>query len=145
MNLFSAMEIAASGLAAQRIRMNTLASNLANARTTRTPEGGPYRRLDPVFVAVPVANRFREMLRDPQARSAYLVSVPEIRRDQSPPQLIYDPAHPDADGRGYVALPNVNVVEEMVNLITASRAYESGVTTIQTIKQMARAALDIGA
>jgi flagellar basal-body rod protein FlgC len=143
MNFFSAMEIAASGLGAQRVRMNVLASNLANARTTRTEEGGPYRRMDPVFRAVPLADRFEEHARNPQAQSAYLVEVPEIQADQGPPQRIYEPTHPDADADGYVELPNVNVIEEMVNMITASRAYESGVTVIQTVKGMARSAISI--
>lgn len=145
MDFFSAMEITASGLGAERTRMNVLASNLANARTTRTAEGGPYRRQDPVFRAVPLAEASPREARDPQARSAYMVQVPEIRSDDSAPQRIYDPAHPDADEQGYVSLPNVNVVEEMVNLITASRAYEAGVTTMQTLKGMARSAISIGA
>jgi flagellar basal-body rod protein FlgC len=144
MNIFSAMEIAASGLSAQRTRMNVLASNLANARTTRTAEGGPYRRLDPVFRAVPLPERFRDMVQN-AARSAYMVEVPEIRQDASPPQMVYDPTHPDADESGFIQLPNVNVVEEMVNMVTASRAYEAGVTVVQTLKGMARSALSIGA
>lgn len=144
MNFFSAMEIAASGLGAQRTRMNVLASNLANARTTRTADGdGPYRRLDPVFRAVPVADRFSDLVRDPNARSASVVEVPEIRADDGPPQRVYEPSHPDADEDGFVELPNVNVVEEMVNMITASRAYESGVTVMQSIKSMARSAISI--
>ncbi len=144
MNFFSAMEIAASGLGAQRTRMNVLASNLANARTTRSENGdGPYRRLDPVFRAVPLQDRFEELQRDPQAANAFMVEVPEIRQDDSPPQQVYEPSHPDADENGYVALPNVNVVEEMVNMITASRAYESGVTVMQTLKTMARSAISI--
>lgn len=147
MNFFSAMEIASSGLGAQRIRMNALSSNLANARTTRTADGGPYKRMDPVFQAVPVATRFRELNESPNpaAQRAYLVEVPEIRQDESAPQQVYDPGHPDADQDGFIYLPNVNVVEEMVNLITATRAYESGVTTMQSIKQMARNAISIGA
>lgn len=145
MNFFSAMEITASGLGAQRVRMNALSSNLANAQTTQTAEGGPYRRLDPVFRAESVATRFRELSADAEARKAYMVTVPEVRQDQSPPQLVFDPSHPDANEQGYVELPNVNVVEEMVNLITASRAYESGVTTMQSLKQMARSAINIGA
>jgi flagellar basal-body rod protein FlgC len=144
MNFFSAMEIAASGLGAQRTRMNALASNLANARSTRNAEGdGPYRRLDPVFRAVPVADRFEELASDPRARDAFLVEVPEIRQDDGPPQQVYEPGHPDADEDGFVQLPNVNVVEEMVNMITASRAYESGVTVMQTLKGMARSAISI--
>lgn len=144
MNFFSAMEITASGLGAQRTRMNVLASNLANARTTRSEDGqGPYRRLDPVFQAVPVASRFSEMVNDPSAQSAYMVEVPEIREDEGEPMRVYEPGHPDADEDGYIELPNVNVVEEMVNMITASRAYESGVTVMQTIKSMARSAISI--
>lgn len=145
MNVFSAMEITASGLYAQRTRMNTIASNLANARTTRTDEGGPYRRQDPVFRAVAASDRFESLRDDPAAQSAFLVEVPEIRADERDPQLVYDPGHPDADERGMVALPNVEVVEEMVNMITASRAYEAGVTLLQTIKGMGSSALDIGA
>jgi flagellar basal-body rod protein FlgC len=144
MDFFRAMEITASGLNAERSRMNALASNLANARTTRTEAGGPYKRLDPVFQAVPIANRFQELANDPTARAASVVEVRGVQEDQSPPQMVYDPAHPDADANGYVALPNVNVVQEMVNMITASRAYEAGVTVMQTVKGMARSALSIG-
>jgi len=145
MNFFSAMEITASGLGAQRTRMNVLASNLANARTTRREGGdGPYRRLDPVFQAVPVADRFGDMVRGAGAGdAAYMVEVPEIAEDDSAPMRVFEPGHPDADEDGYIELPNVNVVEEMVNMITASRAYESGVTVMQTIKGMARSAISI--
>lgn len=145
MNLFSAMEIAASGLSAQRIRLNAIASNLANARTTQTPQGGPYRRLDPVFMAEPVNVRFRELLEDPASTSAYMVTVPEVREDQTPPQTIYEPNHPDADEEGIVRLPNVNVAEEMVNMITATRSYEAGVTMMKSLSKMANNALSIGA
>jgi flagellar basal-body rod protein FlgC len=143
MNFFTAMTITASGLDAQRTRMNVLASNLANARTTRTAAGGPYKRLDAVFQAVPVGTRFGELVSDSAAQSASTVEVTSIQQDQSAPQLVYDPTHPDANPQGYVALPNVNVVEEMVNMITASRAYEAGVTAMQSIKGMARSALSI--
>lgn len=144
MDFFRAMEITASGLNAERTRMNALASNLANARTTRTESGGPYKRLDPVFQAVPIAQRFNELSSDPTAQAASVVVVKGIQEDQSPPQQVYDPSHPDADPNGYVSLPNVNVVQEMVNMITASRAYEAGVTVMQTVKGMARSALSIG-
>ena len=83
--------------------------------------------------------------RDPAQGGVYMVEVPFIKQDQTEPQLIYEPTHPDADARGFVSLPNVNVVEEMVNLITASRSYESGVTVMQTLKSMAQSALNIGA
>ena len=144
MDIFRAMEITASGLNAERSRLNATASNLANARTTRTADGGPYKRLDPVFQAVPVANRFQELANDPTARAASVVEVRGVQQDQSPPQMVYDPSHPDADQNGYVSLPNVNVVQEMVNMISASRAYEAGVTVMQTVKGMARSALNIG-
>lgn len=149
MNLFSAMEIAASGLLAQRTRINALASNLANARTTRTAEGGPYRRLDPVFRAVPLSERFANLVdragEPGAADNAYLVEVPEVREDPGPPRRVYDPDHPDADADGFVQMPNVEVVSEMVNLVTASRAYEAGVSVVKTVEAMARAALSIGA
>jgi flagellar basal-body rod protein FlgC len=138
--VFSAMEVAASGLSAERGRMNVIASNLANAHTTRGPNGQPYRRLDPVFSAQPVApGSF-----DPVLRSVQTVQLSGVTADQSPPQLTYDPGHPDANAQGYVAYPNVNVVTEMVNLMTASRAYEAGVTSIESLKSMARAAEKIG-
>lgn len=141
LGVFSAMDIAASGLSAQRVRMNTIASNLANAQTTETPEGGAYRRVDPVFEAV--ALKKMQML-TPAEQSVNLVRVREIVQDQRPGQLVYDPGHPDANPAGYVEYPNVNIVEEMVNMITASRAYEAGVTSIEAVKGMAQSALDIG-
>jgi len=144
LDFMSAMEITASGLGAERMRMNVLASNLANARTTRTEEGGAYQRMDAVFRAVPVAERMEHHRTDPSARFAYLVEVPEVRQDGTPGERVYDPSHPDADPEGYVTLPNVNVVSEMVNMITASRAYEAGVTVMDTIRTMARSAIQIG-
>ncbi len=138
--VFSAMEVAASGLSAERSRMNLVAGNLANARTTRTAEGGPYRRLDPVFSAQPIApGSF-----DPVLRRVETVQLQEVRPDASPGALVYEPGHPDANAEGYVEYPNVNVVTEMVNMMTASRAYEAGVTSIESLKSMARAALRIG-
>jgi flagellar basal-body rod protein FlgC len=133
---FSAFEVAASGLSAERTRMNTIASNLANARTTRTEAGGPYRRLDPVFQSV--------ALKATGGVAATAVKVARVQQDARDPQLVYEPGHPDADAKGYVKYPNVNVVEEMVNMISASRAYEAGVTSIETVKGMARSALGIG-
>jgi flagellar basal-body rod protein FlgC len=134
------MEIAASGLSAERGRMNVIASNLANARTTRGANGQPYQRLDPVFVARPLAGGSF----DPVLRNMKEVTLAGVRPDTSPGQLVYDPGHPDANAQGYVEYPNVNVVTEMVNLMTASRAYEAGVTSIESIKAMARSALKIG-
>jgi flagellar basal-body rod protein FlgC len=141
LGVFSALEVSASGLSAERIRMNTTASNLANARTTRTPEGGPFRRLDPVFEAVGL-DRLRGL--PSMQEGVSLVRVAKIQEDTRPGTMVYDPSHPDANGQGYVTFPNVNAVEEMVNMITATRAYEAGVTSINSIKQMARSALEIG-
>jgi flagellar basal-body rod protein FlgC len=141
LGVFSAMEVAASGLSAERTRMNTVASNLANARTTRTDAGGPYKRLDPVFEAVGLDNE-RGVIATQGGVSK--VKVARIQEDTRPGMMVYEPGHPDANAGGYVEYPNVNAVEEMVNMITASRAYEAGVTSIDTVKQMGRSALDIG-
>lgn len=144
MNIFSAMEIISSGLSAQRTRLNLVASNLANAQTTRTEEGGPYRRKDPVFESEPIRNQFSELLGDRLAEQAHGVKVTEIVTDQTPPQQVYDPSHPDADPNGFVAYPNINVTEEMVNMIMASRAYDAGATAMKAMGRVGRAALGIG-
>jgi flagellar basal-body rod protein FlgC len=119
--------------------MNTIASNLANARTTRTEQGGPYKRLDPLFEAVAL-NKGAVATEG----GASLVKVRRVVEDQRPGVMVFEPGHPDANGAGYVEYPNVNAVEEMVNMITASRAYEAGVTSIETVKSMAHSAIDIG-
>jgi flagellar basal-body rod protein FlgC len=126
-DLFTAIDVSASGLAAQRTRMNVASANLANASTTRTEDGGPYRRKDVVL-----------------ASGENGVEVAEIRQDTAPPRMEYDPGHPDANAEGYVAYPNVNVVEEMVDMITASRAYEAGVTALDNAVSMSERALGIG-
>ena len=138
--VFSALEVAASGLGAQRVRMNTIASNLANVHTTRTPEGGAFKRLDPVFEAAAVDGTSDAFAAE---SGVSRVNVASIAQDQRPGMLVYEPGHPDANAQGYVEYPNVNAVEEMVNMITASRAYEAGVTSIESVKQMARSALGI--
>jgi len=139
LGVFSALEISASGLSAERIRMNTIASNLANARTTRTEQGGAYKRLDPVFEAIPLNPGVVAT-----EGGASLVKVGRIVQDQRPGMMVYEPGHPDANPGGYVEYPNVNAVEEMVNMITASRAYEAGVTSIESVKSMAKSAIGIG-
>ncbi len=144
MDFLTALRIGASGLAAQRVRMNVVASNLANANTTRTPEGGPYRRKDVLLSAMVVPHGFEDELTarmDDQLRE---VTVVGVESDGSAPRMVYDPGHPDADPNGYVAMPNVDVVSEMVDMITASRTYEANATAISTIKQMAQLALTIG-
>ena len=143
MNVFSAMEIVASGLTAERTRLNITSSNLANAGTTRTAEGGPYRRRDPVFKSEPVTSKFNELLNDKIARQAHGVQTVEIVQDQAPPRMVHDPGHPDADENGFVAYPNVSPVEEMVNMMMAARAYEAGATAMRMISSMALSALQI--
>ena len=138
--VFSAMEVAASGLSAERGRMNVVAGNLANARTTRTAEGGPYKRLDPVFTA----KQINPGTFDPVLKKVETVQLTDVKPDTQPGTMVYEPGHPDANADGFVEYPNVNVVTEMVNMMTASRAYEAGVTSIESLKSMARAALRIG-
>jgi flagellar basal-body rod protein FlgC len=124
--------------------MNLISSNLANINTTRTPEGGPYKRKDAVFAANPQQPSFSDALSrrlDPQNIE---VLVTEIRDDQRSPIQKFEPGHPDADADGYITLPNVNVVEEMVNMISASRSYEANVTAIRATKEMAADAMEIG-
>ncbi|MEN9580387.1 MAG: hypothetical protein RJA70_3396 [Pseudomonadota bacterium] len=141
LGVFSAMDIAASGLSAQRLRMNTIASNLSNAQTTRTEEGGAYKRVDPVFEAVAL-KKMQALTASEQSVS--LVHVREVVQDKRPGRVVFEPGHPDANTQGYVEYPNVNIVEEMVNMITASRAYEAGVSSVESAKGMANAALQIG-
>ena len=140
LDFFTAMEVSASGLAAERTRMNVAASNLANAQTTQAAGGGPYRRRDVVLASAEspgvAGSQFAEAVRG--------VTVSQIRQDAAPPRLEYDPGHPQANAQGYVAYPNINPVEEMVDMITASRAYEAGITTMTTAVNMAERALGIG-
>jgi flagellar basal-body rod protein FlgC len=144
MDFFSAMNVSSSALAAERTRMNLISSNLANANATRTPEGGPYKRKDAIFAATPVENRFSRALDGATAQQVRKVEVSAIIEDQSQPRLQYDPGHPDADPQGYVAMPNVNVVEEMADMIGATRAYEANITAVQAAKSMALKTLEIG-
>ena len=143
MDFFTAMEVSASGLATQRTRMNVASSNLANVNTT-APDGEGYRRLDVVVRSQRLSGSItgrRAGSFDNTVRSA---GVAEIVQDQEPLQMEYDPGHPDANEEGYVAYPNVNAIEEMVDMITASRAYEAGVTALGTAVSMAERALGIG-
>lgn len=144
MDFFDALHISASGLSAQRLRMNLISANLANVNTTRTKAGGPYRRKDPVFAAQAPATSFRKMLHDRQKEMLKEVAVISIVEDSRSPIRKYDPRHPEADENGYVSLPNINVMEEMVNMISATRSYEANVTAIKAAKEMALKALEIG-
>jgi flagellar basal-body rod protein FlgC len=144
MDFFSSMNVSSSALSAERTRMNLISSNLANANATRTPEGGPYKRKDAVFAATPLVSHFNRVLDGATAQQVRKVDVSEIVEDQNPPRLQYDPGHPDANPQGYVAMPNVNVVEEMADMIGATRAYEANVTAVQAAKSMAMKTLEIG-
>lgn len=143
-SFFRSMNISSTGLAAQRLRMNILSSNLANAQTTRTPEGGPYKRQDVVFEAAPLSDKFSDFLTDQQNANLKKVEVAEIHQDQKPPKRVFDPTHADADAKGYVELPNIQVMTEMVNMITATRAYEANATALDSSKEMAAKAIEIG-
>lgn len=144
MDFFSSMRVSASGLDAQTKRMNTISSNIANAETTRTAEGGPYKRKDPTFAATTDRESFGEILQSALDEQVQGVIVQEITEDQRPPRLVYNPSHPDANAEGYVALPNVNPVEEMANMISAQRSYEANVTALNAAKAMGQKALEIG-
>ncbi len=148
MAIFSGLNISASGMSAQRIRMDILAENAANVKTTRGDDNMPYRRKNVVFMEKPATN-FSTILNSVTGyRNSYIgngVKVTKIVEDtKTPMNMVYDPAHPDADENGYVTYPNVNVVTEMVDLIDATRAYEANVTAFNATKSMALQALDIG-
>ncbi len=146
MGYFGALDIGASALTAERLRMDTISQNIANANTTRTEDGTPYRRRIVVFQEQSNGIPFSQYLSD-SSKKQYLgkgVKVSQIAEDPSPFKKVYDPGHPDADADGYVETPNIDVVTEMVNMISATRAYEANVTSINTTKSMAMKALEIG-
>lgn len=144
-DFLTGMRISSSGMTAQRARMNAISSNIANINTTQTPEGGPYRRKDVVFESMPEARNFGEILMKTDPRSNFeRVQVADVLSDKKAPILKYEPDHPDANADGYVAYPNINLMEEMTNMIQASRGYEANVSAIQASKDMALSALEIG-
>jgi flagellar basal-body rod protein FlgC len=162
---FTGLDISASGLRAQRVKTNVIASNLANAETTRTAEGGPYKRQSVVFEADPTEYDAKfsfagDKIAGTRTNHGHQnipgsnmsvdkehigsgVKVAQIKQDEGPARLIYDPAHPDADKDGYVAMPNINVVQEMTDMITATRAYEANVTAFNSTKSMMMKALEL--
>ena len=171
MSFFAAMNTSASGLTAQRLRMDVIAQNIANATTTGTPEGGPYRRKTVIMNSVPM-QQFDDVLdqalaqnRLTQGRRAFDrfesvqdivtryqnpdgdmiggVQVTSIRTDHTPGPLVYDPTHPHANEEGYVEMPNVNIVYEMVNMMSASRSYEANMTALSTTRSMITSTLQI--
>ena len=144
MDFFDAINTSSSALSAQRLRMNLISGNLANANTTRTRTGGPYRRKEAIFAAQPVNQSFKGILTDRLNQYLSTVQVAGVVEDQNPPVMKYDPRHPDADEKGYVAMPNINLMEEMVNMISATRGYEANATALKAAKDMALKALEIG-
>lgn len=140
MDLSDITDIATSGLRAQRTRMSVTASNIANAQTTRTEQGGPYRRRDPVFETERVGDGFAGALQ----RKLRAVAVTRIQQDQRPPVTRYLPHHPDANDEGYVAFPNVNLVEEQANLVSSSRGFQANLLVMQKVRSMAEALMRVG-
>ena len=142
MSLFAALSIGASGMAAERVRAEALTENLANAETTRTPEGGPYRRKDVVFESTAVSSPFSSMF-DAQMQSVRGVQVSDVVTDQSAPEMRFLPGHPDANAEGYVAFPHVNPAEDMVDLMGAARNYEANVAAMSAVKDMIQKSIDL--
>ena len=148
MGMFDALDVSATGLTAERLRMDVTAENLANAQTTRGADGQPYRRKEVVLSEVQSGGFGSQLAKAVGAGSASGsqpggVEVSGITQDQTPGKLVYDPGHPDADAKGYVRMPNVDTVAEMVDLISASRAYEANVTAMNAAKQMFSKTLDL--
>ena len=144
MDFLTALKISSSALDAQRTRMDVISSNLANINTTRTTEGGPYRRRDVIFASQPVTDNFGEVLNSELEKKLQRVEVVDITVDPGPPKVVYDPRHPDANALGYVGMPDINVMEEMVNILSATRSYEANVAAVNATKSMVNKALEIG-
>jgi flagellar basal-body rod protein FlgC len=143
MSLFSSFAVSASGMDAQRTRAELLVENLANAETTRTPEGGPYRRKDAVFATDQTGSTFQSIFHGELTPENTGVAVSEISVDTREPDKHYLPGHPDADANGYVAFPRINPAEDMVDLMSASRSYQANVAAISSVKDMIQRSLDI--
>ena len=143
MSLFSALSVSASGMSAQRARTELLVENLANADTTRTPEGGPYRRKDAVFASDPAVGQFSAMFESQVNPSSSGVRVAQVVTDQRDPEMRYMPGHPDANKDGYVAYPRMNPAEDMVDLLSASRGYQANVAAINAVKDMLSHTLEL--
>jgi len=140
MSLFSALSVSSSGMSAQRTRAELLVQNLANSETTRTPEGGPYRRKDAVFATEAQSSQFASMFQDELGTG---VNISEVVEDTREPDRRYLPGHPDADAQGYVAFPRINPAEDMVDLMGASRGYQANVAAIGAVKDMINRSIDL--
>lgn len=145
MSFFNSINIAASGLTAQRLRMDTIAENIANVNTTRTADGGPFQRRSVLFEPIPREGVFHNIFGTAvQGTQTTGVRVARVMSDPSEGPLVYDPTHPDANEDGYVRMPNVNIVEEMVNMISASRSYEANITAMTSFRGLVQRTLEIG-
>lgn len=144
MDFMTALDIGSSGLKAQRANLNVISMNMANIRTTKTLEGGPYQRKSVSFESTPVYSPFDQAMDNQLNRELHGVKVLGVTADQRPFKQVYDPHHPDANDQGYVFYPDINVVEEMTNMMTAMRGYEANVQTITAVKRMFAKALRIG-
>jgi flagellar basal-body rod protein FlgC len=140
MSFFTSLRVSGSALSAERLRVDLASANLANANSSRSVEGGPYRRRDPVFRAVPLDTPFASEL----DRAVRAVSVASVALDPRPPREVFNPSHPDADAQGIVKLPNVSIIEELVNLRNAQRSFEANLTAVGASREMAQRALRIG-
>ncbi|HYJ17220.1 MAG TPA: flagellar basal body rod protein FlgC [Candidatus Limnocylindria bacterium] len=146
MDLFKIFSISGSGMAAQKSRMSVVAGNLANSESTRTVDGGPYRRRDVIFQAAPPPGEFADELNDIAAdqERAQGVEVVGVKQSNRPPRRIFDPSHPDASPEGYVAMPDINSIEEMVDMLSAVRSYEANLSAFNSTKALIRKILDLG-
>ena len=155
MNIFRIFNVAGAGMSAQRTRMSVVAGNLANAETTRTPEGGPYRRRNVFFRSLPLREDFPSLLQAHSSMPLHLarensqtdvnaVEVVKVSASARAPRKVYDPQHPDADNEGYVPYPDINTMEEMTDLLSATRTYEANLTTFNTTKALVRKLLEMG-
>lgn len=143
MSLFTAMNISSSGLSVQRERLEVTSQNVANANSTRTPEGGPYQRHSVVISSVP--SPFEENLTAGlNSQNVQEAQVTGVIKDNTPPRMIYDKNHPDANEQGYVAMPDINTMEEMIDVMSASKAYEANITVMDAAKTMVIKTLDLG-
>jgi flagellar basal-body rod protein FlgC len=143
MSLFSSLSVSASGMSAQRVRAELLVENIANAETTRTSEGGPYRRKDVVFQSQDMESPFAGVLSDQMNEHSVGVTVSDIMVDQAEPDKRYLPGHPDAGADGYVAFPKLNPAEEMVDLMGSSRSYQANVAAMTSVKEMLQRSIDL--
>ena len=144
MGFLKGLQISSSALSAERVRLNVLSANIANASVTKTDEGGPYRRKDVIFTAKSTGEKFGDLMRQAFDSELKEVQVSGIAEDKTPGKRLFNPEHPHADADGYVTMPNVSVMEEMVNIITSTRSFEANTTALNSTKSMAETALKIG-